>query len=151
MATTALQIFSTTMALMGLLDNSGNADIASNLAHKNKTVPFINLLLPECLIASDTFATVANDDGTHSRTIPAPIAAITDTVPLDDGVCRLVLPYGLAYHLLISEDDTTAKPSLYLQRYEEKLAEMKKTVPAVSEDSTDVYGGLAISNGVRWD
>jgi hypothetical protein len=150
MATTGTQIFETAMALMGLLDDTGAADISDNLEHKLKCVPIINLLLQECYLASDSFAVADGGDGIYSRTVPVPIAALANSIPLDDGVCQSVLPYGVAAHLLLSAEDTTGKASFYQQKFEENLVKLRNTVPSAAEEIEDLYGGCSISDGVSW-
>lgn len=150
MSTTALDIFEKAMALMDNLDSSGDADISDNLEYKNRTVPILNILLHECYMASDTFAIVEDvvTECVYPRPIPTEIALISSAVPLDDAVCRNVLPYGLAAHFSLGENTTQA--SYFQQRYEENLAKIKATVPSVSVDIENVYGEYGISDGVSW-
>ena len=120
MATTAQQVFELAMSLMDELnESSGSADTA------------------------DTYA--VEEPG--KRPICPEITGFTTALPLDDGICQGVLPYGLAAHLLLGEDDD--KASYFNQRYEEKLAQLRNT-PAAWEDITDLYGGIEYGQFGRW-
>lgn len=56
------------------------------------------------------------------------------TLTVDDRTANMVLPYGLASHLLITEDTTRA--SFFNARYDE----LKRKRPAKIAKITDVYG-----------
>lgn len=145
MATTAQKVFEKAMYLMDNADETtGLVDTPDNLEYKNRTVPIINILLQECFNASDTAA--ASDDGT--RTIPTELTALTDSIPLDDGICRNVLPYGLASYLSLNENAAAA--SFFNQKYQENLARCRAAIPVVFSDIEDIYEGCSISDGVTW-
>jgi hypothetical protein len=74
------------------------------------------------------------------RPIPNVITLLTDTLQLDDVTARMVLPYGLAAHLMLEENAATA--AYFNSRYEELKREATKRPPASIETITDVYGGL---------
>lgn len=74
------------------------------------------------------------------RPIPAVISALTDTLILDDVTARMVLPFGLAAHLMLEENPATA--SYFNQRYEDLKRQATKGPPAPTEKITDLYGGL---------
>jgi hypothetical protein len=61
-------------------------------------------------------------------------------IDLDDYICRSVMPYGLAAHLLLDENPSTA--GFFQQRYDELKAQLSRGLPAESEDIIDVYGGI---------
>ena len=63
-----------------------------------------------------------------------------DELPLDDGVCRTVLPYGLAAHLLLEENPASA--SFFQQRYEQLRRRAAASIPDVFQPITDCYGGV---------
>lgn len=74
------------------------------------------------------------------RPIVGVIASMTDDINLDDYICRSVMPYGLAAHLLLDENPSAA--SFFQQRYEELLRGLRSGgIPTGSEDIVDVYGG----------
>lgn len=144
MATTAQQVFELSMHLMDEInESSGSADTADTKEYKNRTLAILNVLRVECWPASDTY-TVAEPG---KRPICPEITSFTTALPLDDGICQGVLPYGLAAHLLLGEDDD--KASYFNQRYEEKLAQLRNT-PAAWEDITDLYGGIECGQFGRW-
>ncbi|SMC41045.1 hypothetical protein [Papillibacter cinnamivorans] len=151
MSTTAQWVFEKTMALMDNLDPStGEADTSENAEYKNKVIPVLNILLQECYLASDVFAVTESEteEDVYPRPIPAEVTSLTQSIPLDDGVCRSVLPYGLAAHFALSEN--TVQASFFQQRYEEALARMKATVPSVSQDIENLYGSISTGDGVSW-
>jgi hypothetical protein len=74
------------------------------------------------------------------RPIPAVITALSDTLVLDDVTARMVLPFGLAAHLMLEENAATA--SYFNQRYEELKRQATKGPPSPTEKITDLYGGL---------
>lgn len=73
------------------------------------------------------------------RPVPAIITDLADTMQVDDVTATLVVPYGLAAHLLLGENDS--KASFFNDRYEELKREASKRPPASFEKITDVYGG----------
>lgn len=48
------------------------------------------------------------------------------------------MPYGLAAHLLMQEDPSSA--NFFQQRYEELLNMLRRGLPSESEDIVDLYG-----------
>jgi hypothetical protein len=74
------------------------------------------------------------------RPIPSIITALTDTLQIDDVTCRTVLPYGLAAHLLLTENQDSA--SFFQQRFDELKKDASKKPPSPTEEITDVYGGF---------
>jgi hypothetical protein len=58
------------------------------------------------------------------------------------------MPYGLAAHLLLGEDD--AKASFFQQRYDELIAKYGNKTPRTSEAITDLYGGIEYSADEIW-
>ena len=48
------------------------------------------------------------------------------------------MPYGLAAHLLMQEDPSSA--NFFQQRYDELLTMLARGMPAESEDIEDIYG-----------
>jgi hypothetical protein len=76
---------------------------------------------------------------------PPVLASLADAVPLDDALCRTVLPYGLAARLMLEENPATA--SFFEARFEELLGRNATRRRAVSEDITDLYGIRGGGNG----
>ena len=61
-------------------------------------------------------------------------------VGLDDGVAQGILPYGLAAHLLLGENDALA--NYFSQRYMELRYQLGANLPSVWEEIPSAYGGL---------
>lgn len=74
------------------------------------------------------------------RPVPSVVTALTDTLQVDDVTARTILPYGLAAHLLIEENPTSA--GFFQQRYEELRSKAMMKHPASDEGITNVYGGF---------
>lgn len=145
MATTAQWIFEQAMHLMDETDeNTGAADTAGTRAYKNRTIPILNILREECYPASDTYTY----GETGYRPVCPEITDFTTVIDMDDGVAQGVLPYGLAAHLLLDEND--AKASFFQQRYEELLKRYRYAIPSESEDIELPYGGVEYPQFGRW-
>lgn len=92
--------------------------------YKNKAWSILTLLQAELL----------------SPTITPPIiTSNNDTLVLDDKTCLTVLPYGLAAHLLLTEDQNRA--SFFNARYDE-LKRIKKTEIQPIVDVYNVLNGM---------
>ena len=132
--TTAQQIFDYAIAIMDSQSEAGLSDTADNAEYKNRTLQILNTMAGELYLYSDTCE--RDDDG---RPVPALIRAWDKPIDLDDYICRTVMPYGLAAHLLLAEDPSVA--GYCQQRYDELKAGLARGLPTVSEDIADVYGG----------
>lgn len=145
MATTGKWVFERAMALMdSLSDGSGLADISDNTEYKNRTISILNMLRMECFPFSDTYQVTRPG----KRPICPPIKTLEDNISLDDAIAQGVLPYGLAAHLLLTEDPNTA--DFFRQRYEELLAGMRVGLPAAVEPIRDEYGSVEYGSFGRW-
>ena len=130
--TTAQQIYEMAIALMDSMSDQGEADVTDNNEYKNRTLPILNILRGELYPFSDTHET--DDEG---RPIAALIRTFDKPIDLDDYICQSVMPYGLAAHLLLAEDPSTA--NFFQQRYDELKQTLARGLPAKSEDIEDVY------------
>lgn len=74
------------------------------------------------------------------KPIPIKLTATTDNVQVDDVTARTILPYGLAAHLLLSENTQSA--SFFQQRYEELKTLAGRQQASSAEQITDIYGGI---------
>ena len=129
MSTTAKAVFDLAIALMDEMnENTGSTDTTDTKEYKHRTPSILNVLGGELYQYSDTY---------KGGDFPA-IASIDSVIGLDDTLCRSVLPYGLAAHLLLGEDNTMA--SFFNERYEEGR-ERLKTRPGSFESVIDVYSG----------
>ncbi len=137
MATTAQEIFDKAIYLMAENDEeTGLTDTADTTEYRVRTLGILNILRHEVYPYSDTY----EKEGTRRPICPE----ITDwetPVELDDAIAQGVLPYGLAFHLLLGENDTLA--DFFAQRYQEALAQQKR-LPASFEEIPLYYGGLNI-------
>ena len=134
MSTTARQVFNLAIALMDEMnENTGATDTTDTKEYKLRTPNILSVLCGELYPYSDTYT--LNTDGT--RPICPVVETIEGTIGLDDTLCTTVLPYGLAAHLLLGENNTAA--GFFQQRYEE-MREKLKNSPASFESISDAYG-----------
>jgi hypothetical protein len=133
--TTALEVFEAAIAMMDELNDQGQADHSDTTEYKNRTLPILNILRGELYPYSDTY--MIQDSG---RPIAAQITDFEVPIELDDYICQSVMPYGLAAHLLMDENPTSA--NYFQQRYDELKNGLRSGYPSNgSEDIVDVYGG----------
>lgn len=133
--TTGQMVFDIAMGMMDEVLN-GATDTPDTQEYKDRTLLILNALAGELYPYSDTYQ--ASGDGT--RPIVGYLRNMKTPIGLDDYICRSVLPYGLAAHLLLDENPASA--SFFQQRYEELLRGLKAGgIPTGSEDIEDVYGG----------
>jgi len=162
--TNAQDIFDNAMALMDEFstntDDTGKFIPNENdtLEYKARTIAILNVLAGELFPFSDTFKIVENG----KRPICPVIINFVDSINLDDYICRTVMPYGLAAHLLLQEDPSSA--NYFQQRYDELKGNLQRGLPAESTEITDVYNGyydvdgnwiscsdpIGFSRGGRW-
>lgn len=134
--TKAQDVFEKAMGLMDELSASGAADTADTKEYKDRTVPILNVLIGELYPYSATY----NAPEDNSRGIARVISSISASIDLDDYICRTVMPYGLAAHLFLDENPSSA--SFFLERYQELKAGLARGLAKVSEEIEDVYGGF---------
>ena len=129
MATTGTEIYEAALVLM---DANNDADTSE---YESKALSIINILRGELYPYSDTFDTTQT-----GRPICPIMTDLDDEVGLDDYICQTVMPYGMAAHLLLDENPTSA--SFFNQRYMELLAMLRQGIGrpvSGSEDIEDVY------------
>ena len=130
MSTTAQQVFELAMSLMDELnESSGSADTADTKEYKNRTLAILNVLRVECWPASDTYA--VEEPG--KRPICPEITGFTTALPLDDGICQGVLPYGLAAELA-RQGGVSELAQQYWETYERRKREIRL------EELYQIYG-----------
>lgn len=112
--------------------------------YKNRAVSLLNILTGELYPYSDTFT--AADSG--KRPVATLIRSLSDTVDLDDYCAGSILPYGLAAHLLTTEDPNLA--SFLQQRYEEMKALVARGFPQEFEAIEDAYTDSLTASGA-WE
>jgi hypothetical protein len=130
MATTVQQVFDIAMALT---DNytGGVADSGDTADYKARAIPIINNLSVELY----QFSTTKNAEA-GARPLPVFVTQAADSLQLDDGLARGVLPHGLAAELLVEENPAMA--GYHAQRYAECLM-LLRNAPREFEAITDVY------------
>lgn len=135
--TTGMDVFEIAINLMDELNDEGKYKHADTEEYRMRTRAILNILIGELYIYSDTYK--KNQDWADGRRpVPAMLDDLYTEIDLDDYICRSVMPYGLAAHLLLDENPTTA--GFFQQRYDELKAGLMRGLPAVSDDITDIYG-----------
>ena len=127
--TNANDIFDAAIHLMDEQnETNGETRTQDTAEYRYRTLSILNTLRGELYPYSDTY--VVNEDGT--RAICPKIESFEQALNLDDFIAQSVLPYGLAAHLLLGENDTMA--SFFNQRYAELKIEARERRTAVWED-----------------
>lgn len=140
---TGMNVFENAITLMDELNDAGAYQHEDTVEYKNRTKAILNVLQGELYPYSDTYRKNAEWEKGR-RPIAAPITDLDAVIDLDDYICTSVMPYGLAAHLLMDENPSTA--SFFQQRYDELKAQLQRGLPAESEDIIDIYGGIAPYN-----
>lgn len=145
-STTAQRVFDITMGLIDEVnENSGETDTADTREYKMRTLLILNALRGELYPYSDTYEVETPGE----RPIVSVIQDFETPIDLDDYICQSVMPYGLAAHLLLDENPSSA--SFFQQRYEELRNNLSKGFPQDGESITDVYGvGFEHNEFSRW-
>ena len=125
MATTGTQALNNALAIMDELNNT---------EYNARAVYFINMLCDKLYPFSDTYLIGT----TAVRPVCTHITALTEALGIDDVLAQSVLPYGLASQLMLSDDPTQA--ANFESVFQERLAEVKKQLPAEFVEIEDVYG-----------
>lgn len=112
--------------------------------YKNRAVSLLNILTGELYPYSDTFTAVEGG----KRPVATLIRSLSDTVDLDDYCAGSILPYGLAAHLLTTEDPNLA--SFLQQRYDEMRALVARGFPQEFEAIEDAYTDSLTASGA-WE
>lgn len=114
MAVTGQKVFELSLALIDEVTRTGTIDL-TDLTLKVKAINFLTILQAE-LMPDATINMAVND--------------LADDLLLRERECLLVLPYGLAAHLVLQDDPASA--SFFQQRFEEmrrkKKAKIKQTL-----------------------
>ena len=133
--TTAQEVFEMAMTLMDERNETGDADTPDTAEYKYRTLDILNILRGELFPFSDTYET----EETGIRPIATKIDDFETPIGLDDYLCQSIMPYGLAAHLLMQEDPSSA--NFFQQRYDE-LKYKASIMPVASADIEDVYGDI---------
>lgn len=136
--TTAEWVFARAIHLMDEQnETTGETSTADTSEYKLRTLSILNILRHELFPYSDTYE--PQENGT--RDVCTEITSFTDVIDLDDVLAQGILPYGLAAHLLLGENDSMA--SFFNSKYSELIRDLAAKKTAMWEDITPYYGGLS--------
>ena len=107
---------------------NGETRTVDTKEYQYRTLSILNVLRHELYPFSDTF-----EAGKNGKRVIVPLLTSFDQpIDLDDAIAQGVMPYGLAAHLLLGENDAMA--SFFNQRYDELKYTIGARKPAVWED-----------------
>lgn len=133
--TTANWVFDRAIHLMDEQnETNGKTRTQDTKEYEYRTLSILNVLRNELYPYSDTYE--VRSDG--KRAVPPELISLEQPIDLDDALCQSVMPYGLAAHLLLGENDSMA--SFFNQRYMELLNQLKSRATAVWEDIPFNFG-----------
>lgn len=115
-------------------ETNGKTRTQDTKEYEYRTLSILNVLRNELYPYSDTYE--IRSDG--KRSVPPELTSMEQPIDLDDALCQSVMPYGLAAHLLLGENDSMA--SFFNQRYMELLNQLKSRATAVWEDIPFNFG-----------
>lgn len=138
---TGMDVFQAAITIMDELSDEGKYKYDDTKEYQDRTLAILNMLQNELYPFSDTYK-LNQEWGSRRRPVADRLESLYDNIDLDDYCAGTVLPYGLAAHLLLNEDPSTA--NYCQQRYDELKASLMRGLPAESEDITDVYGGIDV-------
>ena len=107
---------------------TGETHTVDTKEYEFRTLSILNVLRHELYPYSDTYE--IGKDG--KRYICPEITTFDQQIDLDDAIAQGVMPYGLAAHLLLGENDTMA--AFFNQRYSELIYKIGSKRMAVWED-----------------
>lgn len=96
-------------------ENNGEVRTPDTKEYENRTLSILNVLRHELFPYSDTF----NPGEDRKRYIVPMLEDLEQAIDLDDAIAQGVMPYGLAAHLLLGENDSMA--AYFNQRYAEMM------------------------------
>ena len=107
---------------------TGETRTVDTKEYEYRTLSIVNILQHELYPFSDTF-----EPGENGKRYICPMITTWDqAIDLDDAIAQGVMPYGLAAHLLLGENDTMA--AFFNQRYAELAYKIGSKRMAVWED-----------------
>ena len=115
-------------------ETNGKTSTQDTKEYEYRTLSILNVLRNELYPYSDTYE--IRSDG--KRAVSQELKSLEQPIDLDDAICHSVMPYGLAAHLLLGENDSMA--SFFNQRYMEMLNQLKSRATAVWEDIPFYFG-----------
>lgn len=134
---TGMDVFQRAITMMDELNDAGKYKYEDTLEYQHRTLAILNVLQNELYPYSDTYK--KNSEWVKGRRPVLPsLEDLYSAIDLDDYCAGTILPYGLAAHLLMDENPSTA--NFFQQRYDELKASLMRGMPAESEDIEDIYG-----------
>ena len=134
---TGMDVFQRAITMMDELNDAGKYKYEDTLEYQHRTLAILNVLQNELYPYSDTYK--KNSEWAERRRPVLPsLEDLYSAIDLDDYCAGTILPYGLAAHLLMDENPSTA--NFFQQRYDELKASLMRGMPAESEDIEDIYG-----------
>jgi hypothetical protein len=121
MSVTGKQVYDMAMVLIDEVTEIGSVQPDTPKYYETRSKSILTTLQAELLPPSET---------------PTVITDLTQDLDVSDRIALLVMPYGLASHLLVQEDVNTA--SYFNARYDE----LKRKIPTDFEDIEDNLGVL---------
>lgn len=115
---TVYELLTTAAALFFESDLSSYTDLA---------VGFVNMLLAECFETNNRIRRRAGKAGLIK---PPLLTTLQDTIPYEEGLVRLALPYGLAAKLIYDEQDS-ARFNYFLNEYADRVNRCDRWVVAL--------------------
>lgn len=128
---TALEIFTTTMAMVDEMSDNGQLDPTSTQEYKAKAPYILTMLQNEIIGIQNRYRRY------EDYIFPVPIETLDQDVQIDDIEANTLLTNGLASHLMINENKSLA--SFFQQRYEEMKTTYLKPKPVKPEKREDMY------------
>lgn len=109
-------------------EDSGKTETDDTEEYRLRTLSILNVLRSDLYPLSSGYGVSENG----MRPVPPMLTGFEDEIGLDDAICQGIMPYGLAAHLLLGEDNT--KASFFNQTCEELKAAYSRRSAAVWED-----------------
>jgi hypothetical protein len=146
MAVTAEQVYKLALGLIDEVTETGSFIPDNPDYYNNKSLAFLTIIQAELLPVSQ---------------IPETVESMAQTLQLDDRLCLMALPYGLAAHLIMSEDQSLA--SFLNSRFDELKRKQKSVITQIKDvygftnaEKTETQvtadgGSFLYGNGVSWD
>lgn len=143
MAVTAEKVFNLALGLIDEVTENGSFAPDNPNYYRTKALTFLTILQAELL---------------PNNQVPETVESMAQPLLLDDKLCLMALPYGLAAHLLMTEDQAAA--SFLNSRYDELKRKQKAKITPIkdvygvtkNEEKTTADGGTFLyGNGVVWD
>lgn len=126
--TTPNDVFNTAIHLIDEQnDTTGETVTMDTKEYRLRTLSILSVLRNELYPFSDTYESMNG-----RKSVLPPLTDFAQDTGLDDFLASTVLPYGLAGHLLLGENDSLA--NFFIQRYGELTTQARMQAPCVWEE-----------------